>query len=278
MHIGSHTLLRDLTNFDIENFQLSLKGQYKEKTQENYANTLKSFVRFWYSFRKTDASWERIRGPRVPEKLANFITLEKFQKIDMLFNENEYHKLTKKLIFHLLWNTGMRIGELLAINISDIDSAKQHTYITTEKSKKLRVAMWNEECHQLLLKYLGIRICLNQAPELFQSSVRKNRHTRLTARSVQRWCKDLGNALGFPINPHAFRHGKCHYIITNGGGRHHVQAIAGHSSIQSSETYVRLNIHEQTKVQEQFLPQSFTKSVRKYYSVIKNNEWGLSTG
>lgn len=271
-YIGGNKYLSELTNFDIENFQLMLKNDYAEKSQVNFANTLRSFAKYWFGLRETKVSWELIRGPRIPEKLANFITLEQFQKIDLSFKEDEYYQLTKKVIFQLLWNTGLRINELLSLNISDIDSSKNYMYITTEKSKKLRVVMWNEECHQLLLKYISIRICLNKAPELFQSPTGKNKRTRLTARSVQRWSRELGEKLGFAINPHAFRHGKMHFIINNGGGRHHVQAVAGHSSISSSEAYLRLNVQEQTKIQEQFLP-----PIAKQYNVTKSNELRIST-
>lgn len=250
-------LLENLTHNDIEGFQRYIRTFLCEKTQDNYANSLRSYVRHWYAHRKTNMAWELIKGPRVPEKLANFITPEAFVKIDVHFKEDEYYELTKKLIFHLLWNTGMRIGELMSLNIQDLDSQKNYTYVLTEKRKKLRVVMWNERCHELLLKYLGTRVCLNQASELFQTppnSKYKSKRTRLTTRSVQRWCKELGRELGFPINPHAFRHGKCHYVLNNGGDRHHIQAIAGHASIESSETYTRLNIGEQVKLQERFLP------------------------
>jgi site-specific recombinase XerD len=255
--LGQGRELGQLSNRDVESFLISMKSNYSEKTQDNYANALRTFFRHWFAHRQCNVAWELIRGPRVPEKFPNFITPEQFDAIDRCFNEEEYYQLTKKLIFHLLWNTGMRIGELLSMNISDIDSKQHCAYVLTEKSKKLRLVMWDDRCHELLLRYLGTRLCMNRAPELFQTpqaTRNQSKRTRLTSRSVQRWCAQLERELNFVIHPHAFRHGKCHYIIANGGSRHHVQAIAGHSSITSSEVYTRLNYEEQVKLQEQFLP------------------------
>ena len=52
-------------------------------------------------------AWEFIKGPRVPERLPNTITPEQFARIDSNLDEMEYYQLTRKVIFHLLWNTGM---------------------------------------------------------------------------------------------------------------------------------------------------------------------------
>ena len=151
----------------------------------------------------------------------------------------------------------MRIGELLALNISMLDTARPCATISTEKTKRLRVIAWSNQTHWLLIKYLGVRLTLNGANELFQTPIRKGHKVcRLTTRSVQRWCVALEKELGFAINPHAFRHGKMHAVINAGGSRHHVQAIAGHSSIQSSEVYVRLNEREQMAIHNKYLNRS----------------------
>lgn len=255
---GSKKLLQDLTNFDIENFQIYLREEYTEATQNNFASALRRFAKYWYAYRKTEVAWELIKGPRIPEKLVNFITEEKFSEINNCLNEDEYYQLTKKLIFHLLWNSGMRIGELLSLNIEDLNSKNHYVHVLTEKSKKLRIVMWNDECHRLLIKYLGVRLSMNNAPELFQTPLGgdNRKRTRLTARTVQRWCKEIGDELGFKMNPHSFRHGKCHHILNCGGSRQHIMTIVGHSDIRSSENYLRLNIFEQKKIQEQYLPRN----------------------
>ena len=257
--VGELTPISHITDDHIDHFQVSLKNFLTEKTQANYAHTLRAFFKHWVGRREVDVAWELIEGPRIPEKIPNHITKEQFDLIDDCLDEDEYYQLTKKLIFQLLWNTGVRIGELLALNISDMDTRKNYVFIRTEKSQKMRMVMWNDYCHQLLIKYLGVRVCLNKAPELFQTPANPrfiSRRTRLSARSVNRWCHQLGDFLGFKINAHAFRHGKFHEALNQGASRHQIQHMAGHSSITSSEVYTRLNHKEQHRLLTQFLPEN----------------------
>ena len=252
-YVGEDTQLNAITDEMIDAYQVQLQTRVSEATQVNYANTLRGFFKYWTAKGETTVAWELIEGPRIPEKLPNHITESQFEWLDEYLDEDSFDQLTRKVVFHMLWNTGMRIGELLALDISDIRADQNYTYIQTEKSRRNRLVKWSEECHRLLLKYLGIRLALNQRPELFQAP-RGNRRCRLTSRSVQRWCKEIEKALGFPVNPHAFRHGKMHYILNQGGRRHDIKVVAGHSSITSSEVYTRLNVKEQSELLDRFIP------------------------
>ncbi len=260
---GPEKAIQKVTDSDIDTYQLILKEDLSTNTQLFRANILRPFFKFWAIRNESKVLYDAIEGPRREEYHPNFITQEKFDLIDEYFSDEEYYQLTKKLIFNLLWDTGMRIGELLSLNIADLESTKAFAIIKTEKSRKLRMVAWSDFTHRLLIRYLGTRLVLNDAPELFQTPThKKSQLCRLTTRSVQRWCTALGNELGFAINPHAFRHGKMHVVINAGGSRQQVQTIAGHSSIQSSEVYVRLNEQEQLKMQNQFLTRRPTANHR----------------
>lgn len=249
----------EVSNDDVERYLIGLAETHSPKTRQNKANSLRGFFKYWYAKRESRVAYELITGPKkIPEPQPNVISQEQFELIDDYLDEDEYYQLTQKVIFNLLWNTGMRIGELLAINIADINLQTKHLTIRSLKSKKLRVVVWNDTCHELLIKYLGIRLCLNQAPELFQTpkGVRNGKRTRLTSRTVQRWCNLLSEDLGFPINPHAFRHGRGHYILHQGGTRENIQIALGHVSVESTKHYTRLNTTEQLRLQQPFLPKN----------------------
>ena len=256
--------LSEVTDERVDEYLAYLMTIYKERTRCLAANSIRAFFKHWSAKDKSDVSWELIQGPRITETFPDFVTQEMFDMIDEVYDEDNFEQLTRKVIFHLLWNTGMRISELMSLNISDIRADRNHTHITTLKTKKLRMVMWNDECHRLLMKYLGVRLCLDKGEELFQTPAnRRNRgcRTRMTPRSVQRWCRELKELLGFEIRlrPHAFRHGKCHAIINGGGNIHQIQTIAGHSSVTSSEIYVRLNLKEQGELLHRHLPKVNSK-------------------
>jgi site-specific recombinase XerD len=263
--LGIDRDLSTITDIEIDDYQIVLQEQVSNNTQLYRADILRTFFKFWAIRNESQVLYDAIEGPRREEFHPNFIRQEQFDLINDYFDEDEYYQLTKKLIFNLLWDTGMRIGELLALNMADLQTTKRSAVISTEKTKRLRMVAWSDYTHSLLLRYLGTRICLNDASALFLTPSRKgHRVCRLTTRSVQRWCSVLGKELGFAINPHAFRHGKMHAVINAGGSRHHVQAIAGHSSIQSSEVYVRLNEQEQMAIQNKYLNRSTSRTQKKH--------------
>ena len=269
---GQEKAFDQVDDHDIELFQSTIKGELGRNTQRFYADILHTFFKFWVRRGKSEVVYADIEGPRRTEHVPNFISEEEFALIDDLFDEDDYYQLTKKLIFNLLWDTGMRIGELLALNIEDIDSNKRQVTIRTKKTDRLRVLVWSEYTHKLLLKYLGVRINLSDQPELFQTPLKKqfnSLNTRLSDRSVQRWCKKLEETLGFSINPHAFRHGKMRKILLSGGVRADVQVVAGHSSIVSSEVYVRLNEEGQRKLQDKFLGRSVSTKVQRPWKELR---------
>lgn len=251
--------LKAITIDDLDLYMISLTESCEPKTRQNIASTLRGFFKYWSARKACDVPWELIVGPRkLEEKQPNVVTDDMFDLIDEYLDDDQYQQLRKKLVFNLLWNTGMRIGELLSIDIDDIDLQNRYLTIRSLKSKRLRVVVWNEYCHNLLVKYLGVRLSLNNRPELFESKhgIRLGKGTRLTARTVQRWCKDLERELGVSINPHAFRHGRAHNILNHGGSKENIQVALGHVSIHASSSYTRLNGREQLKLQEPFLPKS----------------------
>ena len=254
-HFGEHTLLKDISVTCIEEF-INLQAQkhgYKESTRMNLINALKAFFLWHKALGNTDIPIELVRGPKIPERFPAFLSPEQFEWVQDYYNSNNYLELQRLLVFSMLFDTGMRIGELLALNLSDINSTECYTSITTEKTKKLRLVMWSDTTHDLLLRYLGLRLSLTGGTSLFINLKGEN-NTRLGARTVQRWCKKMSEDLGFQgITPHSFRHSKMHHIISQGGNRHQVMTIAGHSSIESSGVYTRLNKTEMKKVMGQFL-------------------------
>ncbi len=264
--------LKDATNDDIDDYLIAIAETHSPKTRQNKAHSLRGFFKYWYAKRETEVAYELINGPRkIAEKQPNVITPEMFDLIDDYLSEDNYYQLTQKVIFNLLWNTGMRIGESLATNITDINLKERHMLIRSLKSKRLRIVVWNEACHKLLIKYLGIRVCLNQAPELFQTpqGIKNGKRTRLTSRTVQRWCKEIGNELGVKMNPHSFRHGRGHYILAHGGTRENIQIALGHVSMESTHHYTRLNPQEQLRLQQAFLPENrrLKKIKSSYYEI-----------
>lgn len=200
-----------------------------------------------------------IKRPRYEEAQKDYISEFEFDMIDGWLDQNNYKSITQRLIFRLLWDTGARINEIMSLDPGNINLQGKFAIIKRQKSMQKNVLMWSNETHELLIKYLGIRACMDYRTDaLFVSPkyfATQGVITRLTSRSVQRWirqiCKDIG--IEKKLTPHSFRHGKAHKILKATGRQEDVKAILGHKSITASDKYLRLDVGEQRNLQLKYL-------------------------
>lgn len=253
LHLGRFEkfVKKDLEHITLEDvilFQLHLKSIYSLANVAYSMIIIKNFFDFWRRQREACVDPYLIKIPRfIPNSHAP-IYHDEFVDMDKSLGEGDFEEVEKKVILRLFWETGMRVSELCDLNISDIETKRRATTIVTKKNNQQRWIFWSEKTHDLLIKYLGVRICLNQRPELFISPHMGNKRRRITTRSIQRWIKMIAKNAGIvkSISPHSFRHGKAHRILDLGGTVKDIQMILGHSEInpQASFSYLRLNISE----------------------------------
>ena len=144
----------------------------------------------------------------------------------------------------MLWDTGMRIGELLRMRLADVK--KRHVIIENEKNKTSRLIAWSERSEKLLHKYLPLRReVLTKEPWLFVS-LRMKLQTKLTTRTVQRILCDLrlGAQITNVISPHSFRHGFVHRKLDEGKPITTVAQMLGHSTSINVHNYAKLTGRE----------------------------------
>lgn len=197
-----------------------------------------------------------IKIPKFEVHSHKTLEREDFEKMNDCLGVGEFYELEVKLIINMLWDTGMRVSELVSLNLSDLNLQARMAQVVTRKNRQLRWIMWGHETHELLLKYLGIRICLNQQPYLFMAH-EGARRDRINVRTAQRWIKSACKRAGIvvKITAHSFRHAKAHRILNMGGGVVEVGKILGHSESNpmAAFSYLRLNVREFTEVAAKFL-------------------------
>lgn len=248
--------LCDIDLVDVINFQLYMKKRY---ALANVAYSMIIIKNFFTFYRKQGTACLDPYFIKIPKFIPHShfaITEEEHSKILSVFRDDEFFNIQKKVIFSLLHDTGIRVSELCDLNVSDLTSANARAIIVTKKNNKQRWIFWTQETHNLLLGYLGTRICLNQDPALFFASS-NNRRRRITTRTVQRWMKEacLLSEITRKLSPHGYRHGKAHTILDKNGTVKDIQFILGHSDTNpiSAFSYLRLNASESEKRALMFL-------------------------
>jgi integrase/recombinase XerD len=189
------------------------------------------------------------------KKIRVGVSDEEFTAMCATLNPYELGDLQKLTILHILHDTGMRVGELCDLNVSDISTPESYVCVETKKNKQLRWLSWKKEFHQnTLLRWLGSRICLNKHPSLFVS-IDKHGRERITQRTVQRWVKEIAKKAGITnrIHPHMFRHAKAHKMKAQGADLKDIQMMLGHVSPFSALMYLNFDKNEMLANAEKYL-------------------------
>lgn len=183
--------------------------------------------------------------------------IETFKKLlaQIPDNTNDSHHLRNRAILLMLWDTGVRTGELMSIDIADLDLKSRMALIKTEKSRgrrPVRQIFWTDETHKALLRWMEklsemkkkYSFADNEA--LFVSICKSSRQfvrgSRMRPENVAEVMRVLSNQAGLPVitNAHSIRHSMGRDTIKTLRSNSAVSNILGHSNLESSYVYTML--------------------------------------
>ena len=249
--------LQDINGDDVVAYHRSMETMYSASTIAYSARILRNFFSFWHGRRETNFNPKEIIPIRFISADKDIVTHEDFEDMNDLLDERYLVDLQKKLVLNLLWDTGMRISELIELKLSSISSqgidGLRSAKVRSRKSMRYDLVVWGLDTNDLLNKYLGIRLCMKtDSDDLF---INKKTGKPFTVRSLQRWIKDVAELASIDknITPHSFRHGKANYILDQGGSVRDVSAILRHVKPESSFHYLQLSVEKYKTVASKYL-------------------------
>ncbi len=222
-----------------------MESTYSKTTIAYSARILKNFFWFWHGRGMTNLNPKEIIPIRFISADKEIVTKEDFEDLNDVLDVKYLDDLQKKLVINLLWDTGMRVSELLELKLADISSqgiqGLRTAKIRSRKTMRYNLVVWGSDTNDVLNRYLGIRLCMEQGSEYLL--LNKKTGKRFTPRTIQRWIKDVLDLAGIDkeITPHSFRHGKANEILEQGGNVRDVSAILRHINPQSSFHYLQLS-------------------------------------
>ena len=236
-------------------------GPYRDTSIRRKVAALKVFFRFLEErgiVNESPARRLKIKHPienRVPTVLSAreiraLLTAPKEQISEMSLmrdhsagGRNRYFCAVRdNVILELLFSTGIRIGELVALNLSDVELEKLEIQITGRGTRG-RIVPLSQEVIEGLMTYLelrGDRITESSALFVGRSG------TRLTIYSIENIFKKHVRLADIKrhITPHSLRHTMAAMLVSSGTDIREVQEILGHASILSTQVYMKLPIQK----------------------------------
>ena len=223
---------------------LALSGSAKS-SRGRKLSSLRSFFDYLLRRDALERNPARIvNAPKKEDRSPAFLTRgEAGTLLDEPFEDSPLG-VRNRAMLELLYATGIRVGELVGIDVGDFDLTSGGLRVVGKGSKQ-REVVFGDHARRALEDYLKLRPALRPEPE--QTALFLNhRGGRLTSRSVARILKarirDVGLQRG--ISPHALRHSFATHMLNAGADIRSLQELLGHASLSTTQRYTRVGVEE----------------------------------
>jgi len=254
------TDIPEISHYRIRQYLARLReGNLSRPTRARKLASLRSFFRFLtrQGIVKTNPV-AALRGPRRERRLPGVLSTDEVRRLLESVNGTSLPDLRDRAILELLYSTGMRCGEMVALNVNDVDFSSEVVRVMGKRRKE-RLCPVGSYALKALRDYLearGISLAAAAAcdePLLLNHS--NNRaddpsEARLTDRSVARILKKRLAAAGLSAKttPHTLRHSFATHLLDAGADLRAVQELLGHASLASTQIYTHLSIERLREV------------------------------
>ena len=234
-----------------------IEKKYSSKTINRRISAIKSFFQYLYNFEKIkDNPTIHVRTLKTGKKMFDFVQENKIYKLmeEPIKNPitNETEGLRDKTILEMMYATGVRISELLSINICDIDRESEMVKVMGKGGKERIIPIGKVAINSIdsYLKKLGKSIRSNFEDPLFINKKGK----RLPKRTLQRRIKKYLEVTMGGGTAHSLRHTFASHLLDRGADILTVKELLGHSSLSSTQRYTKLNPETMKKVYQKNHP------------------------
>ena len=198
-----------------------------------------------------------IRAPKAPRPLPKALTVEAAQRL-LEGERDEQPLLTQDAaMFELLYSSGLRVGELVSLNLAD-DPAQGEVTVTG-KGSKTRTVPVGLKAREALKRWLAMRsqIALPEDTALFVGARGKRISPSRVWRRLQAWAQRRG--LPERVHPHMLRHSFATHMLQSSQDLRAVQELLGHASISTTQVYTHLDYQALAKVYDAAHPRAKKK-------------------
>ena len=192
-----------------------------------------------------------IQTPKIDQVLPKIIDFDDLKRMTTMSSEL-YSELRAVVMIELMYSCGLRVSELVGIDINDLDLEEGFVRVKG-KGGKTRFSPIGRSAIDAVEMYLSRRLnCENDA--LF---VNQKNH-RISPRTVQNIVKKRALEVGVTVNvhPHMLRHAAATHFLQSSHDLRTVQEFLGHKSIKSTQVYTHLDFLELSKVYDEFHPRA----------------------
>ncbi len=256
LEVTEEKVLEKLEPVDIRGFLASRFRLNKSSSNQRRLSAVKTFFRFLLkrALIKSNPA-EIISSPRTEKTLPKAISVDEIFALIHSIDSNDVLSLRNRAMVELMYGSGLRVSEIISVNIPDID-LNNHTLKVLGKGNKERIVPIGSYSAEAISEYMNKRseLIRTETEALF---LNKNGE-RITTRSVARIIKKYLNkcAINKKVSPHTLRHSFATHLLGSGADIRFIQELLGHSSLSTTQRYASASIEHLMQVYDKSHPHS----------------------
>ena len=236
-------------------FIVKLNDQKLSRTSiSRKLSVLRGFLSFLeiHEFIKNNPS-ESISNPKTSRKLPEIITLDSYEKILKLLDEESINNNQSKLIFELLYGCALRVSEVCNLNFGDIDLNRKSIKVIG-KGNKTRLVPIGDKSIQIYKEFISEKEFSNYNTPLLTTKKGKRVYSKYISRLVYKYLSKVCDIS--KKSPHILRHTAATHMLDNGADLLGVKEILGHENLSTTQIYTHVSIERLKKAYKNAHPKS----------------------
>jgi len=254
--ISEASMLERLEPVDIRGFLASRFKLNKASSNQRRLSAIKTLYKFMQKRGIISVNpAEIISSPKTEKSLPKSISIDEVLALIHSIDGNEVLDLRDRAMVELMYSSGVRVSELVSINLSDIDLINA-TLRVIGKGRKERILPIGSYAVQAIDEYLKRRgeLLKTETEALFLNKNGGRITTRSVARIVKKYLYKC--AINKNVSPHILRHSFATHLLGSGADIRFIQELLGHASLSTTQRYTSASIEHLMQIYDRTHPHS----------------------
>ncbi len=229
------------------------------KTQNYHIIALRTFLKFCIKNDVATLAPEKIDLSKIPERSVEYLSREELERLFSAVGGRDLRGLRDTAILEMLYSTGLRVSELVALNRAQVDLVRRE-FMVRGKGRKTRIVFLSSRAVAAIDRYLHARndnfepLFLNHRRSKKAQDITLGEKRRLSTVMVEYLVRTYARRAGIikKVTPHVLRHSFATELLINGADIRSVQEMLGHASITTTQIYTHLTNKRLKEVHDKF--------------------------
>lgn len=232
-----------------------MEEKYSPRSVNRKISTLKTYYKFLLREGKIQSNpLDKIITPKTYKKLPVFASEE---NMDLFLNENffedNFSGTRDRLVIELLYNTGVRLSELVHLKKKDINFNRKHIKVLGKRNKE-RIIPVNTNIIELIKLYNSHNEVNNSLEFLLQTNKGEQVYDKLIYRTVNKHLERVSTIT--KKSPHVLRHTFATHLLNNGADLNAIKELLGHANLAATQVYTHNTFEKLNNIYKQAHPRA----------------------